>query len=771
MNRAVYWFATIAQLAAAVAVNAQYLSLPLQHVECSRGVYAVTASNISESGLIVIGGESGRYGVAQVGKGRFQWKCLPSEFTVFGLDCTENLVVLGGEGGSVWIVDGETENRAFLPEPDTVSAVHIGERAIYVATAMGKIWSRALDGGGEWRLEYTARAGLLALNGTRDHVVACGKSGVLVQKHALETDWKEIDLSTMNARNLMLSAVTVTDTVMYVGTSGPSVLRVANNGNVLDEVLVTQPDARVSNDHLGLPERVLSIVVSGSSVWLSGFFVPRNGRIGSLFTSEVGESAYRRVSYLEPFGRAPRSDYIPVLRIEDDTVIAVSAAIGNPITWFRGAIRDTVYQFTSEQNVWEERLRADGTSQGLQSTIVFSLLAHPSGDKLLSTLSNALTGESQESRTFVCTVSPLGNKTAIDTIAQIEARFVLDTVHGEYILGHDYLGFPRCSFDMGATWQRSVVPDSITEMASVWIDGVMLVDTLVLCSSYDTFFVADTGLRRWTMIRLQGGSDTTFINSTVVRVSHSSFVYVRSKYVENELVAQVVCECELRGRDLVVVRETSIPLPGTRTSSAAFFDNGILNVVSTVPADSLPEFLVSYRLCEWRDDDWVCSTMRVRDPDGVNRTRFLSSVRLMSANDHIVVLSNNNSPIVGLGSPRRWQFLQGSIRSKSINHRSAIASGRLYVGGDFHGLFSYELDSVVTSVEENFADTNIEHPSASSDESVCNETPSYYTLNGSRVDATPNTPIIDGVYLVQFCSGLRRLCVFVDGRMIATQAL
>lgn len=765
---------------ATIPATAQYLKRPQMHVECHRGVYWVAASGQSQNGRIAIGGEKGRYGTKRASEETFRWRCLPNEFMIFAIACTDSVVALGGEGGYVWIVpveeDGNYQGEDYLsvslPQSDTVMALNISGQVLHAATASGKIWSRTLGAQDTWTLEYDGDRGFLAINDGADQVVACGKEGRIVRRLGTDPRWREVPLDGLSTDGLVLSAVTITDSMIYVGTSRPSVIRISESGAVLDETTVIAPNLGVRNDHLGLPERVLQIIVRHDTTWLCGFFTAssaaRNGT--SIHRSVDGGRTYRRFRYMDLFGPLLRTDVIPLLRVREDSIFALSTTLNHPITQLTGSIRDSVLTFTSQQNIWEEYLRTDGTSQGLQSTVVHSLLAHPDGERLVAGLMKGSSGSSDESQTHVCVIQPRGNATLIDTISRIPTPFILQAMSGAYVVGHDYLGFPRCSFDSGRTWQPSRVPDSIRQISLLGVSGVMMFDSLLLCSSRQALMVADTGLRNWTTILPDAGADTITRFSPVARSGPQRFLVVQSSWVDQRLVHERVREYEFRGREVVVIDEHTIPGPFASTASSAFADNGVITVISTLPSEILPDRLFQYRLCAWVDSDWRCSMMSLGYPDGQEVAQFTGSVMLESASDDIIVLrSGTGSNLYGFLEPRIWQRLPAIERQRSINHRFVILNNQMYVGGDFHGLYSYEMNDVITSVDSDGSQER-SLQTTSSDLRQCDGPDYVYTLQGSFVSMSPIDVRVDGVYIIRSCDGHSDLAMIVDGRIVARQA-
>ncbi len=779
-----YYFLAISVLATAVdTVMAQINSSPEMHIECSRGVYSVATTGMSEDGSIVVGGEYGRYGIKRVDEESFRWRCLPTQFTITAAACTDSIVVLGGEEGSVWIVPAELDGHgvkeeyvsAFLPQAATVTALYIRANVLYAATVSGTIWSRSMKDQDTWIAEYDGAIGLLTMSGLGDHVVASGRDGRIVHRTDQDRRWRELSLDTLNAEGLLLSALTVTDSVIYVGTSRPSVIRIRASDNgldpVVDETMVVPTNSGSRGDHLGLPERVLSIQVKGDTIWLSGYFTPSRGVTEgtSLHRSINGGATYQRLRYMEKFGPLLRSDFMPVMRVRGDTILALSATLGNPITIFLGSVRDSVLGFTSQQNIWENYIRADGTSQGQQSTVVMSLLSHPDGERLIAGLVNGLNSASDESQTYVCEIQPAGNATTVDTLSRIPGRFILQAIKEEYVVGNDYQGYPRCSFDRGRTWRSASIPDSITEATPTGFEAVMLFDSLLLCHYATAVVVADTGLRQWSMMRPETGDTITHF-SRPIPSGGNRFTVVRSSWVEQQLVLERILECEFRGRNIAVISERMAPRPFPLAGSAAYLDRGVLTAVSTVRSNVLPDILFQHRVCQWIDSVWTCSRISVQLPSGEEVNQFQSTMVLESATDDIVLLSSAaGSNFYGMGQPRRWQIPPGIVRMRYVNSRYVLLNNKLYVGGDFHGLYSYAVDNIVTSVQE--ADTR----SATEDwtdhklESTCSGPSSIYTLQGQLLGNSPSDIRLDGVYIIHSCDGHSNLAMIVDGRIVARQ--
>ena len=763
---------------------AQFISSPEMHIECSRGVYSVAATGMSGDGSIVVGGEYGRYGIKRVGEESFRWRCLPTQFTITAAVHADSVVVLGGEEGSVWIVPAEQDGngdieeyvRAFLPQTATVTALYIRDNVLYAATASGTIWSRSMEHEDTWIAEYDGGVGFLTMSGLGDHVVASGRDGMIVHRTDQDRRWRELSLDTLNTEGLLLSALTVTDSVIYVGTSRPSVIRIRASDNgvdvVVDETMVVPTTGGRRGDHLGLPERVLSIQVNSDTIWLSGYFIPSGGRSEgtSLHRSVNGGATYQRHRYMEKFGPLLRSDFMPVMRVGGDTILALSATLGHPITIFLGSVRDSVLGFTSQQNIWENYIRTDGTSQGLQSTIVMSLLPHPDGERLIASLMNGPNSASDESQTYVCEIQPAGNATTVDTISRIPGRFILQAIKGEYVVGYDYLGYPRCSFDRGRTWRSASIPDSITEATLTGFEAVMMFDSLLLCHYATALVVADTGLRQWSMMRPETGDTITHF-SRPIPSGGNRFTVVRSSWVEQRLVLERILECEFRGRNIAVISERMAPRPFPLARTAAYFDRGVLTAVSTVRSDVLPDILFQHRMCQWIDSAWTCSKISVQLPTGEEVNQFQSTIVLESATDDIVLLSSAaGSDFYGMGQPRRWQSLPGIVRMRSVNSRYVLLNNKLYVGGNFHGLYSYAVDNIVTSVQEEDTKSAAEAWTDHQREHPCSGPDSIYTLQGQQVGNSPSDVRLDGVYVIRSCDGRGSLGLILDGRLVARQA-
>lgn len=749
--------------ATCIALYSQSLTNRVSHVECNRGVVGVNAADADRYGRIAVVGEDGRYGVLEPGSIDMRWECLANQVKLFAVYCSDSIIAVAGDSGNVW-VDRNGKRLPFpLPLRSRVTAIHAFHNRLFAGTQDGEIWSISFDANSRWSRDYSAEEAIQAVDANDTILGFVGQRGLFCTMSANDRRWRRVSADTVSS---IYSAIHITDSSIYIGTSVPSIITYSLKSGSMAETIIPARPGDSNRDHLGLPQRILSIDSRADTVYATGYFEPYRGTLPGIFRLTDSGKSIHKLGFTAGFEKLPLPLRLPLVQMYADTLMVVAASYATPITIYRKK-PGTASTFTWNilTNLAEPVLNKDGMTLGWAETIFGGGIPSRDGDSIIAVMfKSAITGETSV-ETVVARIKPNGNFTTIDTIARIEGRVYAPSRLGNLIVAAGDYGRIVYSRDEGRSWRWSS-DESVGFNYSLGVFNLIdLNDSIFVTLTSRGFVLVDTAFKVWTQIHWPSEDSLQPRVTSLAALGGSRYCamvgYLKgSTYSHTRLFVVRIVD-----RRMEIERELDLPPDIDPQSSSVHFDRGIMTVLGAIPfVDNSGAQLWRFSLCSYRNTAWDCSPMTI-ETSNCSHSVFNFTPGEVEICDGVATVSVQGGTIYGVGNPRKWTTITADARCATTQSRGAVMGGRYFVFGSRHGLTSFDFTGV-TSVDDwrrlDEVESELRSPEFTQDAG------DLYSLDG-RLVVPVDRVSINGLYLRRERDNRMRLVLIVNGGIVAAQ--